>query len=377
MPTKIPATTLAMTSLLVLVSCGSVSQSRADGSPGTGGGGGSGGTGGQADAADGPGADSGADVPPAPQSCAAFSQAADGWAVATGYRAVVVAVGAPLSAPAALTFVGGDFGNTAMVTDLNALSVFKLDLQHGTVSSFVSGAQWPRTPTYLAELVWDAGHAFDGKLYVADRGSTADQNSTIFRVGADGVASILTSAPGIALDDVYSMAFSPGGAYSPGLYIGGDTDDTTMAGWARVDSNGTTIQFSLLSGADGADVDRLNRFGGGLFAAMPMGSGWEGDGSISRMNPDGSKATPLISSLPDIGGLTFAPAGPFGGDAFAVRRATGTLLRVAPGGVMAQVATGLSMVSSAGNNLAFSPDGQILLVSETDKARIVCVEPSP
>ncbi len=306
-------------------------------------------------------------------SCGAFS-APSGWTTASGFRSAVVTTGAPLSQPVAISFAGGAFGQNAYVVDQGAAAVIKVNTHTGAATSFVSGAAWPRTPALLTTSVWDAGGAFDGKLYIGDQGGDGDTDSVIFRVDAAGNATLFAQAPGPGMDDIYGMAFSPGGAYPAGLYVTGDTDGAGV-GFGRFDSGGTGATFAMFGGIEGLAVDSLGLFGGGLFASMPAAGGYSGDDTITKINSDGSKATPLVTTQPGIHAVVFAPSGPFGGDMYAASWSSGKILRITPAGAVSDLATGLSLTNYDGNVLAFSPDGRILFVADRNQSRIVCIEP--
>ena len=319
-----------------------------------------------------PPADAGPDVTPIVHSCGAFSTPSM-WTTATGFRSAVVAVGAPLSQPVAIPFAAGAFGELAYVVDQGAEALFKVDTRTGAVTPFVAAAAWPQTPGLLTTSVWDADNAFDGRLYIGDQGSDGDADSVIFRVDAAGTATLFAMAPGPGMDDIYGLAFSPGGGYPAGLYVSGDTDGAGV-GFGRFDSAGTGATFAMFAGIEGLAVDRLNRFGGGLFASMPAAGGYSGDDTISKINMDGTKATPLAMTQPGIHAVTFAPSGPFGGDLYAASWSSGKLLRITPAGVVSDLATGLSLTNYDGNILSFSPDGRILFVADRSQGRIVCIE---
>ena len=314
----------------------------------------------------------GAGDAPIVHSCGAFSTPSN-WSTAAGFRSAVVAMGPPLSMPVALTFAAGPYGESAYVVDQGARAVFKIDTRTGTVTPFVATAAWPRAPALLTTSVWDAEGAFDGRLYVGDQGSDGDGDSVIFRVDPAGAATVFAVGPGPGLDDIYGLAFSPGGAYPAGLYVSGDTDGATV-GFGRLDAAGTNTMFAMYAGVEGLAIDRLNRFGGGLFAAMPAGGGYSGDDTISKINADGTKGTPLVMTQAGIHAIVFAPSGPFGGDAYAASWQSQKLLRIAPGGAVSDLATGLSLTNYDGNILSFSPDGRVLFVADRAQARIVCIE---
>jgi DNA-binding beta-propeller fold protein YncE len=305
-------------------------------------------------------------------SCGAFSTPSN-WTTAAGFRSAVVAMGAPLSMPVAITFAAGPYGESAYVVDQGARAVFKIDTRTGTVTPFVAMAAWPRAPGLLTTSVWDAEGAFDGRLYIGDQGGDGDADSAIFRVDPAGAATLFAMGPGPGMDDIYGLAFSPGGAYPAGLYVSGDTDGAS-AGFGRLDANGANTMFAMFAGVEGLAIDRLNRFGGGLFASMPAGGGYSGDDTISKINPDGTKGTPLVTAQPGIHAIVFAPSGPFGGDAYAASWQSQKLLRIAPGGAVSDLATGLALTNYDGNILSFSPDGRVLFVADRAQARIVCIE---
>lgn len=318
------------------------------------------------------------ETPPATvHSCGGFSMPSN-WTTAAGFRSAVVLEGAPLVQPVALAFAGGAFGDSdAFVVDQGAKTMFRLNAKTGAATPFVASDQWGATPALLTTLVWDRDNVFDGNLYVSDQGSDGDQDSVVFRVSAAGASSKFAMAPGAGMDDIYGLAFSPGPDYPTGLYVSGDTDGA-IDGFGVIGAAGTVTKFATFAGVEGLAIDKSGRFGGGLFAAMPAGGGYPGDDTVSRVNPDGTKATPpLAMALPGVHALVFAPAGPFGGDAYVASWASGKILRITPAGVVSELATGLSLTNYDGNVLAFSPDGRILFVADRERARIVCIEPAP
>jgi len=311
--------------------------------------------------------------------CGAFTQAPAGWTVASGYRAVVIADASDgLKQPVGITFAGGDLGASLYVSDQQADAVLEVDVNTGLVTPFVQGAAWPEAPALLTGIVWDSTGAFPGrKLYVADQGGDDDQTSTVFSVDASGAAAVFAKSPGPGLDDVYCMAFSPGAGYGAGLYVSGDTDGA-LADWGLFSAAGTGTAFSEVAGCETAVVDREGRFGGGLIAALPLGGGYAGDGSIRRIDPDGTGATPIASGLGGIHGLALSPlAGAFGGDLLAARWDAGTLLRITPAGVVTTLASGLTLTNYDANILAVSPSGSVLIVADRSASRLVCIEPAP
>jgi hypothetical protein len=277
--------------------------------------------------------------------------------------------------PVALTFAGAGFTDSvAYVVDQTAKVLFQVNAKSGAVSPFVASDKWGASTGLLTTVLWDAGSAFDGHLYVGDQGSDGDQDSVIFNVDASGTSKVFAKAPGAGMDDIYGLAFSPGGTYPPGLYVNGDTDGVGD-GFGRIDSTGAITSFANFSGVEGLAVDKLARFGGGLFASMPNGGGYAGDDTVSKINPDGTKAAPLAQNLPGIHAVVFAPNGPFGGDAYAASWSSGKIFRIAIDGKITELATGLSLTNYDGNILAFSPDGRVLFVADRLKSRIVCIEP--
>jgi hypothetical protein len=212
---------------------------------------------------------------------------------------------------------------------------------------------------------------------VGDQGGNADGDSSIYRVDPSGVATLFTRAPGPGLDDVYGLALVPAGDYQAGLYVSGDTDAAGGVGVGRFGADGQGTAFATFAGVEAFAVDVMGRFGGGLFAAMPAGGGYSGDNTISQINPDGTKGTPLVQGIPGIHAVVFAPLGPFRADAYAASWADGRILRIEPGGTVAELATGLALTEYDGNVLAFSPDGRVLLVADRLRSRIVCIEPAP
>jgi hypothetical protein len=262
------------------------------------------------------------------------------------------------------------------VVDQGTNQVLRLDEKTGALTPFISGTQWPKAPSLLSTLLWDSGGVFDGKLYIGDQGSSSDADSTVYRADASGTVQVFATAPGPGLDDVYSMAFSPGVGYPAGLYLTGDTDGSGP-GFGVFGASGAGTTFATYSGIEGLAVDRSGRFGGGLFATMPAGGGYSGDDSLTRILPDGTKAKALVSGVPGIHAITFAPAGPFGGDAYVASWSSQKIMRIKPDGTISDFAAGLSLTNYDGDILAFSPDGRVLFVADRSNRRIICIEPTP
>lgn len=316
------------------------------------------------------------DAAPVTYNCGAFTTAPT-WTLSPGFHAVVVADAADgLSQPVALTVAGGPFGGRLYVVNQGNGRVLSIDPATGDTTTLVSGAMWPVAPTLLTAIVHDDQQAFDGNLYVGDQGSDADGDSRIYRVTAAGVATVFAAPPGPGLDDVFALAFSPGGAYPPGLYVSGDTDGA-RPDWGVFAAGGTGTMWSELAGAETAAVDRAGTYGGGLWAARPAGGGYAGNDTIGKLAADGTALPPLVSALPGVHGLAFAPPGPFGGTLHAASWASGRLFSVSTTGVISDLATGLALTNYGANMLAFSPDGRVLYVADRSANRVVCIEPTP
>lgn len=312
------------------------------------------------------------DVPIVSFACGAFPVDTE-WTTAAGYRASTVAQGGLIDSPVAIAFAGGAFGSYAYVAEQGENRVVRIDPSTGTASLFIGAVQWPSTPDLLTNIVWDATAVFDGNLYISDQGTAADGDSSIFRADPTGVVQVFATAPGPGLDDAFGLAFSPGGTYPAGLFVGGDTDGTA-AGFGVYNATAVGTAFAAYAGIQGLAVDTSARFGGGLFAAMPASGGYSGDDTLTRILPDGSKGTPLVTDAPGIHGIAFAPQGPFGADAYVASFDTQNIVRVSPDGTTTEVAGGVGFSNFDGNVLAFSPDGRVLLVAERMRNRIVCVE---
>ncbi len=306
-------------------------------------------------------------------SCGAFSTPS-GWTTTGGFVSTVVASAAPLAQPVALTIAGGAFGGALYVVDQGAGALLRISPVDGEITTVVARSGWPRTPGLLTTILWDEAGAFDGNLYVGDQGGDGDGDSVIYRVDPSGTATVFASGPAPGFDDIYGLAFSPGGAYASGLYVSGDTDGSGT-GWGRCDAAGAVTPFATFAGVEGMAVDTLGRFGGGLFAARPAGGGYFGDDTISRIEPDGSKGAALVSAQPGIHALVFAPEGPFGADAYAASWSAGKVLRITPAAAVSDLATGLALTNYDGNILAFSTDGRVLYVADRLNHRVVCIEP--
>jgi DNA-binding beta-propeller fold protein YncE len=308
-------------------------------------------------------------------SCGRFTTAPS-WTIRPGFRAVVVAdEHSGLSQPVALTVAGGAFGGKLYVVNAGTGSLVAIDPDSGAVSTVVAAAAWPSAPTLLTAVVHDDGGALDGNLYVADEGSNGDGDSRIFRVTPAGAATQVATGPGPGLDDIFALAFAPGGAYPTGLLATGDTDGDGID-WGIVDRAGTVQPFSDVAGAESAVVDRAGTYGGGVLAARPGGGGYSGDDTISRIDPTGHEGPPLAKDLPGVHGLAIAPPGPFGGLLHGASWEAQNLFSVSPAGAVTELASGLALTNYDANILAFSPDGRVLYVADRDANRVVCIEPT-
>lgn len=314
------------------------------------------------------------DAPPRVYACGSFTTAPT-WTLAPGFHAVVIAdATAGLNQPVAVTVAGGGFGGKLYVVNQGDGRVLAIDPDTGAAAPLVAGAAWPVAPRLLTAIVHDDGGVFDGNLYVADQGTDADGDSRIYRVTPTGVATVFTAAPGPGLDDVFALAFAPGPGYPAGLYASGDTDGA-LPDWGVFDAAGVGTAFSEVAGTETAAVDRAGSYGGGLFAARPAGGGYAGDDSVGRIDATGAAAPRLVSALPGVHGLAFAPPGPFAGRLHAASWSSGRLISIDPTGAVADLATGLSLTNYDANILAFSPDGRVLYVADRAANRVVCIEP--
>jgi len=312
-------------------------------------------------------------------SCGIFDEAPEGWILADGYRAVIVADSTDgLSQPVAVTFAGGDYGAFLYVADQASATIHQVDVNTGDVSAFVGPKSWPVATSLLTAIVYDVQGAVGApRLFVADQGNDADQTSAVFTVTTDGAAEVFTQAPGPGLDDIYCLAFSPGEPYSAGLFVSGDTDGA-LVDWGLFDEAGAGADFSEVTGCETALFDPEGRFGGGLVAALPLGGGYAGDGSVTPIGPDGTAGAPLVTNLGGVHAITISSAaGAFGGDMLAARWDTGEILRITPDGDVATLASGLSLTNYDANILASSPSGSVLLVADRNASRLVCIEPLP
>lgn len=296
-----------------------------------------------------------------------------GWRnLAPGYTAGVLAT-ANLAEPSGLTFAGGAFGDALFVSSAGNDTIVAVDVSSGASTVFTS-TTWAMTPGILTAIVWDRENVFDGALYVADRASGSDGAGVIHRVTPSGVGTRFAVGTTPGVDSPYALAFAPTGtAYPRGLYASGDTDGAGPD-WGVLDGSGAGVAFSEVAGCTGIAFDTSGRFGGGMFASLATGGGYSGDGSIRRMTPQGTAGSTLAVGLGGVHALTFAPSGPFGGDAYAVRFDTQQLIRIAPSGAVTVLAEGLSTSSFDGNVLAFSPTTGALYLAERGRGRVVCVE---
>lgn len=306
--------------------------------------------------------------------CGAFT-VDPGWTIQPGFHAVVVADATDgLDQPVALGFAGGAYGALLYSVNQGDNSVRATEVFLGTTTVLASAAALSPSPRLLTAITWDRAGAFDGQLYVADQGTDADGDSRVYRIDATGVGTTFVSGPGPALDDVFGLVFSPGGAYPAGLYFSGDTDGAGPD-WAVATASGSVSAFSEVAGNEGIAVDTSGLFGGWMYSASPLGGGYPGDGSIVAVLPDGSRGATLASNLGGVHALAFSPGGAYGRDLYAARWDVGQLVRVTPAGVVSVIASGLSLTNYDANILAFSPDGNVLYVADRQADRIVCIEP--
>jgi hypothetical protein len=326
-----------------------------------------------ADAGD-AGADGGGDVGPS-YHCGLFSED-PGWNIESGFRAVVIADQQDgLDQPVAVSFAGGAFGGLLYVVNQGDNTVRTVDVLTGTVAPFTTA--WPDPPSLLTTITWDEQRVFDGLLYVGDQGADSDGDSTIYRVTSTGTASVFANGPGPGLDDIYALAFiGTSTSYESGLYVSGDTDGAGVD-WGRFSADGSSVPFSEIAGIEGAEFDDSGLYGGLLIAARPLGGGYAGDGTITPILPNGEAAVPIASNLGGIHAVVRSPGGAFGNTLYAASWDAGTLIRVAPGGVVSTVASGLQLTNYDGNILDFSSDGNVLFVADRLANRIVCIEPVP
>jgi hypothetical protein len=317
--------------------------------------------------------DGGEDVGPR-YNCGLFSQD-PGWTVAAGFRAVVIADSTNgFSQPVAATFAEGPFGGLLYVVDQGNDRLYSVDVLTGEVRVVVTSTAWSPSASLLTAITWDEDQIFDGNLYVADQGSDSDGDSRIYRVNAQGVPSTFVAAPGPGLDDVFALTFAPpGSAYPPGLYVAGDTDGAGPD-WGRYDTTAAGVIYSEVSGIEGAVFDRYGRIGGQLLAARPLGGGYSGDGTLTTLAPDGTASGTIAAGLGGVHAPAIAPGGAFGRGVYAASWSTNRLYSI-EGGVVNEVASGLSLSNYDANILAFSSDGNVLFVADRAASRIVCIEP--
>ncbi|MCK6544700.1 hypothetical protein L6R52_02450 [Myxococcota bacterium] len=299
-----------------------------------------------------------------------------GWTVSPGFRAVTIADATDgLSQPVALVFAGGAFADRLYVVDQGTDALVSIDPDTGVTTTVVAANAWPVAPALLTTIAWDRAAVFDGQLYVGDQGSDGDADSRVFRVSSAGAASAFLTAPGPGLDDVYGLDFVPSGrGYPAGLYVTGDTDGSGVD-WGAFDVTGAGAAFSEVAGVEGIAFDTSGLFGGGLFAARPLGGGYAGDGTITPILATGLAGAPLATNLGGVHAIVFAPGGTWGRDLYAASWSTGQLLAITPAGAVTTVASGLSLTNYDGNILDFSPDGNVLYVADRQASRVVCIEP--
>lgn len=299
-----------------------------------------------------------------------------GWTVSAGYRAVVIAdATANLSQPVALTFAQSAFGNVLYVVNQGNNTLITVDVNTGSTTTFTPSTGWSVAPVLLTSIIWDRANVFDGNLYVADQGSNSDGDSRIFRVTSTGTVSTYAEGPGPGLDDVFGLAFSLGGTYPAGLYVSGDTDGAG-ADWGLFDLLGAGTDFSFVSGVEGIAFGDINmNFGGLMYAARPLGGGYDGDGTITPILSNGTAGQPLASNLGGVHASVFSPGGAFGTDLYSASWSSDELIRTSSTGATSVLASGLQLTNYDGNILDFSPDGNVLFVADREANRVVCIEP--
>ncbi|HEU5074532.1 MAG TPA: hypothetical protein VFU02_10170 [Polyangiaceae bacterium] len=305
--------------------------------------------------------------------CGAFSEDA-GWHVRDGFRAVIVADESDgLNQPVAATFAEGPFGGLLYVVNQGDNVLRSVDIGTGAVRVVVPTDAWDTAPRLLTTIVWDEHDVFDGSLYVGDQGSNVDNNSRIYRVTAEGEATTFVEG-GYGLDDVYGLAFPPPASeYPAGLYVTGDTDGA-RPDWGRIAGDGTIVEFSEVTGAEGIAFDSTGRYAGALWASRPNGGGYAGDDTVTPIDPMGLAGPALASDLKGIHAVTFAPGGDFGEVMLAASWSTGQLLQIDPAGLVTELAAGLSLTNYDGNILAVSSDGNVLFVADRLAHQVVCIE---
>jgi len=244
-----------------------------------------------------------------------------------------------------------------------------------TGSSTVVVATWPVPARLFTTIAWDQDGVFDGNLYMGDQGSDGDADSRIFRVAPTRQATVVAEAPGEGMDDLYALAFIPTSTvYTPGLYVSGDTDGAGVD-WGRIDAAGSETAFSSVSGIEGAVFDRSGLYGRRLIASRPLGGGYDGDGSLTVIEPNGLAGRVIANGLGGVHAVLLSPGGAFGVNLYAADWSGGRLIRVSPAGVSDVVASALALTNYDGNILAFSPDGNVMYVADRSANRVVCIEP--
>jgi hypothetical protein len=294
---------------------------------------------------------------------------ASGWDFADGYRGAVLT--AALDDPTGVAVAGDAFGDQVYVANTGNTTVTAIDPATGGLEVLVPTLGWPSQPVQLTALVWDATGVFDGSLYVADRGTSADGDGAVYAIDPDGTTRVTMTA-GPALDDVYGLAFVDDPGYGTGLLVAGDTDTVASPDWARYDATGAGSAFSELEGTSGIAVDTRGTYGGGVFASRPSNSSFAGDGSITKLASDGTPAGTLVTNSDSIHAVAIAPPGAFHGWMYA---ATGNaVVAIDPGSAVTPIATGAWFEDTDGNVIAFSRDGAAMYVVDRRSDRVVCIE---
>jgi hypothetical protein len=239
--------------------------------------------------------------------------------------------------------------------------------------AFVEADDFPAAPSTLNAIAWDAEGSLGGDLFVTTSLTGGDQDTTIYRIDVAGNVSVFAEPPGPGLDSVFGMAIAPIGSALEGLYVAGDTQGA-YADWGVFDAAGNGSPFSEVAGIQGITFDPTGAYGDGPIAARPDGGGFDGDDSITPLGFDGLAGAPIATGLPGVLAVTVAPPGLFAGEIVAGSWQTDDLFRVSPTGIVTTIATGLNFSSYDANVLAVSPDGRTLMVAESLRGRIVCVE---
>lgn len=292
--------------------------------------------------------------------------------------------------------VGSDFGMDLYIASHGQDQVFRVS-ESGGASVFVDLLE-EADPVALEFPPAPSG-SFGDFLYVTsnnrDGNRAGDLGGTIQRVGPDGQVTDFTSVGlvfgGASGTEVIEglgepsgrMAFGPSGAFGDGLWVANlsdvpgdvikvDPDGTTSVHWSDGKTSGSPVDGDI--GAESIAV-AFGR-GGGFGLDLYVSDASTGCSCIRISDFSGDTVTVFLELSGQPTALEFGRGDPaFGEDLYvAVRASAGfQILRMAAdgtSGVLLESETGFV----AGDGLAFSPDGEALLIADREGGLVLRVE---